>query len=667
MSRITDFIRTPARSSSTASAPPAPETWSEPRPQSRVDHQALDAAIDRGADALARSQAAEGYWRFDLEADASITAEYVLMMHFMDEIDGELETRLASYLRATQCEHGGWGLHPGSAMDLSCSVKAYYALKLAGDDPSAPHMARARAAILEAGGAARANVFTRIALAMFGQIPWRGVPFLPVEIVLLPRWFPFHLQKVSYWSRTVMVPLAVLCSLKVRARNPRDVSIRELFVTAPEVERDYFPVRSRLNRAFVTLDALGRAGERKLPASRRRVALVRAARWFIARLNGVDGLGGIFPAMVNAYEALAALGYGYDHPYRVQARTALRNLLVHHTNATWCQPCVSPVWDTALATLALQEVRSDESTAAAERALDWLVSRQLRDGAPGDWRAVRPGVRGGGWPFQFANPHYPDLDDTAAVVWAMTRAPDPGRYQASLTSAMDWIVGMQSRNGGFGAFDADNTFRYLNEIPFADHGALLDPPTSDVSGRCALALARTSRPGDRAVLDRCVDFIRREQEEPGAWFGRWGTNYIYGTWSVLAALAETANPADAGGVARAATWIKSRQNADGGWGESCASYWDDHPVPRDDPSTACQTAWALLGLMEAGEGDSPAVRRGVAFLLRRQQADGFWDDPWFNAPGFPRVFFLKYHGYGRYFPLWALARFRNVARGGAVA
>jgi len=632
-----------------------------------VDRQALDASIDRAAAALVQSQAPAGYWRFDLEADASITAEYVLMMHFMDEIDAELEARLAAYLRATQSDHGGWGLHPGSALDLSCSVKAYYALKLAGDDPTAPHMARARAAILEGGGAARANVFTRMTLAMFGQIPWRGVPFLPVEIVLFPRWFPFHLQKVSYWSRTVMVPLAVLCSLKVRAQNPRDVSVRELFVTPPEAERDYFPVRSRLNRAFATLDALGRASERKLPASRRRIALARAARWFIARLNGVDGLGGIFPAMVNAYQALAALGYGYDHPYRIQTRTALRNLLVHGTHATWCQPCVSPVWDTALATLALQEVGREDTTAGAVRALDWLVSRQLSDGAPGDWRAVRPGVRGGGWPFQFANPHYPDLDDTAAVAWAMTRAPSPERYHASLTSAVDWIVGMQSRNGGFGAFDADNTFRYLNEIPFADHGALLDPPTSDVSGRCALALARAGRPRDRAALARCLDFIRREQEAAGAWFGRWGTNYLYGTWSVLAALAETASDADAPCVARAAAWIKSRQNADGGWGESCASYWDDHPVPRSDPSTACQTAWALLGLMEAGETDCPAVRRGVAYLLRRQQTDGFWDDPLFNAPGFPRVFFLKYHGYGRYFPLWALARFRNLAREGAVA
>jgi squalene-hopene/tetraprenyl-beta-curcumene cyclase len=320
------------------------------------------------------------------------------------------------------------------------------------------------------------------------------------------------------------------------------------------------------------------------------------------------------------------------------------------------------VWDTALAVLALQEVADIGSYAAAGRALDWLVSRQLRD-EPGDWRAIRPGVRGGGWAFQFANPHYPDLDDTAAVAWALSRAPKSEAYAESLTRAVDWIIGMQSRNGGFGAFDADNTYHYLNEIPFADHGALLDPPTSDVSARCALAMARLGRPQDKGALARCLAFLRREQEEVGAWFGRWGTNYLYGTWSVLTALEEAGGEQDASHVARAVAWLKARQNSDGGWGEGCESYWDPGPLPRDDPSTACQTAWALLGLMAAGEVDSPEVGRGIAYLLRHQEADGVWNDPWFNAPGFPRVFFLKYHGYAKYFPLWALARYRNLRRG----
>ncbi len=631
----------------------------------RPDPDALEAAIARGSDALRQAQARDGYWRFDLEADCSITAEYVLMMHFMDEIDGPLEGKLAAHLRAKQEKHGGWGLYPGSDCDLSCSVKAYYALKLAGDDANAEHMVRARKAILARGGAARANVFTRITLALFEQIPWRGCPFLPVEIVLLPRWFPFHLTKVSYWSRTVMVPLAILCSLKRRARNPRRVNVRELFVTSPELEKEYFPARSTLSRAFAALDALGRRSEPRIPDAARRRALLRATRWFTARLNGTDGLGGIFPAMVNAYEALAALGYGYDHPYRVQAREALRKLLVVEGDRAYCQPCVSPVWDTALATLALQEVGDQASTASAGRALDWMVSKQLRDDEPGDWRAIRPGVHGGGWAFQFANPHYPDLDDTAAVAWALSRASRPERYRRSMASAVEWIVGMQSRNGGFGAFDADNTARYLNQIPFADHGALLDPPTSNVSARCALALARHGRPEHRFALTRCLAFVRSEQEPAGSWFGQWGTNYVYGTWSVLTALELAGGAANAPIIARAAAWLKATQNPDGGWGEGCASYYDNGCVSRRDPSTACQTAWAVLGLLAAGEVRSAEVRRGIAYLLARQDrdGDGLWDDPWFNAPGFPRVFYLKYHGYAKYFPLWALARYRALSPG----
>jgi squalene-hopene/tetraprenyl-beta-curcumene cyclase len=635
--------------------------------ESQPDPSALEAGIARASKALIAQQDSEGYWRFDLEADCTITAEYILMMHFMDEIDPSLQGRLAKHLRAKQEAHGGWGLFHGGAFDLSCSVKCYYALKMAGESPEAPHMMRAKRAILAHGGAAKANVFTRITLALFEQIPWRGCPFLPVEIVLLPRWFPFHLTKVSYWSRTVMVPLAILCSLKLRARNPRRVDIRELFVTPPEKEKEYFPARSTLSRAFAALDAIGRKSEARIPNGARRRALLRATRWFTARLNGTDGLGGIFPAMVNAYEALAALGYGYDHPYRVQAREALKKLLVVGEETAYCQPCVSPVWDTALATLALQEVGDESAEVAADRALDWCVSKQLKEAQPGDWRDVRPGVRGGGWAFQFANPHYPDLDDTSAVAWAMSQSGSRARYKESMASAAEWIVGMQSRNGGFGAFDADNTARYLNQIPFADHGALLDPPTSDVSARCALALARYGRPEHRFALTRCLAFLRDEQEPAGSWFGRWGTNYVYGTWSVLTALEQAGGPADRAVIARGAAWLKNRQNADGGWGESNESYWDQGCVSRRDPSTACQTAWGVLGLLAAGEVDSAAVRRGVAYLLSRQDADGQWDDPWFNAPGFPRVFFLKYHGYAKYFPLWALARYRTLTRSGAAA
>jgi squalene-hopene/tetraprenyl-beta-curcumene cyclase len=624
----------------------------------------LDRAVDAARDALIASQNAKGYWLFELEADSTIPAEYIMMMHFLDEIDEALQRKLANHLRAHPSGHGGWPLYHGGDFNMSCSVKAYYALKLAGDDPQAPHMARARAAILTRGGAARANVFTRIALALFGQLPWRGVPYIPVEIMLLPRWFPFHLDKVSYWSRTVMVPLFILCTRKPVAKNPRQIGIRELFTIAPDEEHHYFRDALKqggmLARLFLMLDRVGRMIDPLVPARVRERATRRAEQWMLERLNGEDGLGAIFPAMVNALEAMTILGYSNDDPRRATAKRALQKLLVVGPSSAYCQPCVSPVWDTALAALGMQETGCAPSHAAATRALDWLRSVQILD-EPGDWRVNRPGLAGGGWAFQFANGHYPDLDDTAVVAWAMHQAPNSGEYQTSLHRALDWLVGMQSRNGGFASFDADNTHYSLNKIPFADHGALLDPPTSDVTARVATALARVARPQDKPALQRAILFLRREQEADGSWFGRWGTNYIYGTWSVLTALAQAGVGRDDPTMRKAVEWLSTRQNPDGGWGESNDSY--AHPG-AGAPSTPFQTAWALLGLLAAGEAASDTVRRGVDHLLRTQAGDGLWSDPSFTAPGFPRVFYLRYHGYSGYFPLWALATYRTLAQHG---
>jgi squalene-hopene/tetraprenyl-beta-curcumene cyclase len=613
-------------------------------------------ALVRARDSLLSLQRPDGHWCFELEADCTIPAEYIMMMHYMDEIDEDLQAKIARYLRAHQADHGGWPLFYGGKFDISCSVKTYYALKLAGDSPDAPHMAKARKAILAHEGAARCNVFTRIALALFGQLPWRGVPFIPVELILLPRWFPFHISKVSYWSRTVVVPLSILCSLKPKAKNPRKIDIRELFTIPPEKEKHYFPVRSRLNRLFLLLDKMGHLIEPLIPKKIRGWAVKKAEAWFIKRLNGQDGLGAIFPAMVNAYEALACLGYPSDHPYRVTAKQAIKNLLILGDESAYCQPCVSPIWDTALSCLALQEEASGMTTKNILRALDWLRDRQLFD-EPGDWHETHPKLKGGGWPFQYKNDYYPDLDDTAAVAWAMHQS-HPKRYQESIQRATEWICGMQSKNGGFASFDADNTCYYLNEIPFADHGALLDPPTSDVSARCATLLALV---GDHdRELNPCIDYLRKEQEQDGFWFGRWGTNYIYGTWSVLAALEKVADQGVQPNIQRAVQWLKNRQRPDGGWGEDCDTYFHPERAGQGDASTPFQTAWAMLGLMAAGEGDSPELRRGAQYLLRTQQADGLWKDDRFTAPGFPRVFYLKYHGYTKYFPLWALARYRKL-------
>lgn len=623
---------------------------------SRLLPLSIDDAITTARDALLSHQQDDGHWVYELEADCTIPAEYILMNHFVGEIDDALEHKIANYLRSKQDAHDGWSLFHDGSFDLSCSVKAYYALKLVGDDPHAEHMVRARNAILNHGGAANCNVFTRIALALFGQVPWRATSFIPAEIILLPKWFPFHISKVSYWSRTVMVPLFVLCTLKPTAVNPRGVDIRELFIIPPEHEQHYFRVTTTLSRAFLMLDHVGRLIEKLVPAFIRNISIRKCEQWFLNRMNEEHGIGGIFPAMVNVYESLMVLGYPRDHPRCKQARKAIDNLLVNRGNAIYCQPCVSPIWDTALACQTLIEAEGG-NTPQIEQALDWLCERQLDD-EPGDWRETRPHLGGGGWAFQYSNYHYPDLDDTSIVAWALQRA-HPEKYRKSIDRASAWAAGMQSSNGGFGSFEVDNTQYYLNAIPFADHGALLDPPTADVTARCIALLTIVGREKYADNIAAAIRFIKSEQEPDGSWYGRWGTNYIYGTWSVLTGLEVAGEDPGQDYIRRAVNWLCHVQNDDGGWGESNDSYYPPKHW-RPYPSTAFQTAWALLALLAAGEVRSLAVRRGIDYLLKQQKLSGLWNDESFTAPGFPRVFYLKYHGYTKYFPLWALARYRNL-------
>ena len=625
-------------------------------PAPSVAPASLDELIAEGRSTLERCQQVDGHWVFELEADATIPSEYVLLGHYLDEIDQALHERIGVYLRGRQARHGGWALYEGGDFDISASVKAYFALKLIGDAVDAPHMARARKAILRHGGAARVNVFTRITLALFGQVPWRAVPVMPVEIMLLPRWFPFHLEKVSYWSRTVIAPLLILMSLKPKARNPRGVDIRELFRQPPEREPDYIAnaTGQPLGNLFVQLDRALRLVEPLLPRISREKALQAAVDFIRPRLNGEHGLGGIFPAMANAVMAFDALGYPGDDPDLVTAKRALRRLIVDAGAEAWCQPCLSPVWDTALAAHAMLEAGADP---AALRGLDWLAERQITD-TFGDWSVRRPGLAPGGWPFEYANDHYPDVDDTAAVVCALHRA-DPERYRDDIARAVRWVLGMQSADGGWGSFDADNTHDYLNNIPFADHGALLDPPTADLTARCLSMLCQIGYPRRHPAVARALAWLKREQEPDGSWFGRWGTNYIYGTWCALVALnAAGEDPAETC-VRRAVAWLKARQQADGGWGESCASYWPERKAQAVE-STPSQTAWALLALMAVGEVESDVVARGIAYLCAAPREDGVWSERLYNAVGFPRVFYLHYHGYKAYFPLWALSRYRNL-------
>ena len=623
---------------------------------------AVDAAVDRAASALSRAQRADGHWVFELEADCTIPAEYVLLRHYLGEpVAVELEAKIGRYLRRTQsAEHHGWGLFHKGAFDVSATVKAYYALKMIGDDPDAPHMVRAREAVHKAGGAEAVNVFTRIQLALFDAGPWSVVPTMPPELILLPRWFPIHLSKMSYWARTVVVPLLVLCAKKPVARNARGIKVDELYTRRP-IDRKTQAADPKWvwTKGFNALDKVLKVAEGHWPRALHQRAIDTCASWVTERLNGEDGLGAIYPAMANSVMMYDVLGYPEDHPARAIARQSVENLLVIHEDEAYCQPCVSPVWDTALAAHAMLEAGGADNVARAEAALDWLKPRQVLD-VEGDWAEERPGVRPGGWAFQYNNAHYPDLDDTAVVVMAMDRAQVADRMP--IDRGVEWTVGLQSKNGGWGAFDADNDYDYLNNLPFADHGALLDPPTADVSARCVSMLAQLGEPLSSPRMAAAIAYLRKEQEPEGSWFGRWGVNYIYGTWSVLCALNAAGLPADDPAVTRAVGWLKAIQNPDGGWGEDCDSYALDRKGHVPAPSTASQTAWALLGLMAAGGGDSEAVERGVEWLVANQEADGLWGQEYYTGGGFPRVFYLRYHGYPKYFPLWAVARYRNLKR-----
>jgi squalene-hopene/tetraprenyl-beta-curcumene cyclase len=627
----------------------------------------LDAAIDRATQALIDCRQPDGHWVFELEADATIPSEYILLRHYFGEpIDTILEEKVANYLCRVQADHGGWSLIHHGPFDMSASVKAYFALKMIGHPTTTPHMQRAREAILARGGAIHCNVFTRVLLCLFGIMDWRSVPMMPVEIMLFPRWFSFHLSKISYWARTVLVPLLVIQVLKPRAENLRGVIIDELFQQPPKL----IGLAGKAAHQnwlwfsfFRSIDEVLRYIDRFGPVKFRRRAIDEAVHFVSQRLNGNDGLGAIFPAMANAAMMFAALDGAENEEKARIARRSIERLLVVTSDQAYCQPCLSPVWDSALACHALLEVGNEEAVGHARAGLAWLARRQELNVA-GDWGEQRPLVQPGGWAFQYANPHYPDLDDTAVVVMAMDRfrTIDGGNeFDTAINRGVEWISGMQSRDGGWAAFDVDNTFDHLNNIPFADHGALIDPPTEDVTARCVSMLAQLDGTREKDLrLSRGIDFLLRKQMPEGSWYGRWGMNYIYGTWSALCAFNAAGMPHHAPETRRAVHWLLSIQNADGGWGEDASSYRLDYSDHESAPSTPSQTSWALLGLMTAGETLNPAVQRGIRYLLQAQNEDGFWDEERFTATGFPRVFYLRYHGYRKYFPLWALARYRNL-------
>jgi squalene-hopene/tetraprenyl-beta-curcumene cyclase len=478
---------------------------------------------------------------------------------------------------------------------------------------------------------------------------------------------------MSYWARTVIVPLLVLAAKKPLAKNPRGVEVRELFRPRGKAVSKRAPHQKwHWSVFFGALDWLLKRFEPFWPNGLRQRAIGECVRWTTERLNGEDGLGAIYPAMANSVMMFDAMGYAPTHPDRAIARKSVEKLLVVKDDEAYCQPCVSPVWDTALVCHALMEAHDPKADAAVARGLEWLKPLQVLD-VKGDWAEERTNVRPGGWAFQYNNAYYPDLDDTAVVVMALDRAKDRAATAASVAPKADvrqaiargreWVEGLQSRNGGWGAFDADNAYYYLNNIPFADHGALLDPPTEDVTGRCIGMLAQLGEPATGPRMKEAIAYLERVQLKDGSWFGRWGVNYIYGTWSALAGLNAAGLDAQTPMIRRAANWLIAIQREDGGWGEDCGSYRLDYAGYEPAPSTASQTAWALLGLMAGGEVDHPAVARGIAYLQTTQQGDGLWPQEHYTGGGFPRVFYLRYHGYPKFFPLWAAARYRNLKAG----
>ena len=631
--------------------------------RSEVDH-----AISRARDVLLATQAPDGHWVGEAEANSTITSEYLLLCHLLDRVDRERETKMVRYLRERQLADGGYSLYDGGSANLSATIKAYFAMKVAGVSVDDPAMAAARALILERGGPVQADVFTKILLALFGEYDWRGVPSMPVEIMLLPRWSFFNLLEVSYWSRTVIVPLLILMDSKPVMRLPESCRLDELWpvprehtsLRFPRIPRPFSPKRFIWKNLFIGVDDALKGWERLGPRPFRGRAIEAALRWLEERLAVPGGLGGIFPAMTNAVLALRTLGYPEDHPLIRGQIKEIENLGVETTDSLHYAPCVSPVWDTSLAANALIESGLAPDHPQLVRAGEWMMDKQIT--VPGDWQVKRPDVPPGGWPFQYHNDFYPDLDDSAMVMMALAKIQglDPERKARCMERGVAWFVGMQGSDGGWASFDADNSRLVFNNIPFADHGALLDPSTEDLTGRGLELLGTLGHGPDHPAAQRALGFIRKTQHETGAWYGRWGVNYIYGTWSVLRGLGAIGEDCSADYVQRAIAWIEQRQNDDGGWGETLASYEDETLAGRGE-SIPSQTAWALLGLFAAGRTEGKAVEQGIRYLIDTQTADGSWEDPLWNGTGFPRVFYLKYHLYAKYFPLWALGVYRGTA------
>ena len=626
----------------------------------------LDLAIEGSRDFFFREQLPKGYWWAELESNVTITAEYLMLFQFLGLVDHERQRKMANYLLSKQTEEGYWTIYFGGPGDLSTTVEAYFALKLAGYPADHPAMAKARAFVLEQGGIIKTRVFTKIFLALFGEFAWFGVPSMPVELTLLPNWAYFNMYEFSSWARATIIPLSIVMTSRPVHKLPPALRVQELFVRPPRPIDYTFSKEDGIltwKNFFIGADHLLKVYESSPVRPFKKRALASAEKWVLEHQESTGDWGGIQPAMLNAVLSLHALGYPNDHPVIATGLAALANFCIETGDELVLQSCISPVWDTALALKALTDSGVPNDHPSLVKGAQWLLDKEVRK--PGDWRIKSPDLEPGGWAFEFLNDWYPDVDDSGFVMIALKgiAVKDRKSMNGAIKRGINWCLGMQSKNGGWGAFDKDNTKYLLNKIPFADLEALIDPPSADLTGRMLELMGTFGYAREFPAAVSAIEFLKKNQEPEGPWWGRWGVNYLYGTWSVMCGLAAIGEDPNQPYIKKAVNWLKSRQNIDGGWGETCESY-HDRTLAGMGESTPSQTGWALLALMAAGEAGSSTVARGVQHLISTQNADGTWDETQYTGTGFPKFFMIKYHIYRNCFPLMALGTFRTLTGGG---
>jgi squalene-hopene/tetraprenyl-beta-curcumene cyclase len=638
-----------------------------------VSDEQIEDAIAAARDWLLTRQHADGHWVGELEGDTILETEYVLLFQFLGNPDQAKIRKLCNYVvRHWQNEDGGFPIYPGGPSDVSASVKVYFACKLAGHLADEPFMTRLRDRILALGGVTKCNTFTKLYLSIFGQYDWEGVPTIPPEVFVIPDWFFLNIYVMSSWSRAILVPLGIINHTRPHKLVPPGAEIDELFVGGRYGKHLRLPWDAKKvswRNAFLVADMALKVYDKSKIKPLRQKALAEAERWILERQNGSGGLGAIFPGMTHAVMAFKCLGYPDDHPAIQHELRELEKFEIEEGDEIRVQPCVSPVWDTALSLNALLDSGVPHDHPAIRKAVDWLLDKQVTE--KGDWVAKCPSVMPGGWFFEYENQFYPDVDDTIMVLMGLYKAACPNgehwstaepRIREAMQRGLDWVFAMQNKDGGWASFDKDCDKMLFQEVPFADHNAMLDPATPDITARTLEMLSYYDVSRDDPRVVRALDFIRKEQEPDGSWFGRWGVNYLYGTWQVLRGLGRIGENLRSGLFQRGAKWIRSVQNEDGGWGETCESY-DAPSLKGMGPSTASQTAWAVMGLLNAGDTRSAEMRHGLEYLVRTQLDEGTWDEKWFTGTGFPKVFYLRYHLYRHYFPLWALSQYITFTTG----